>query len=380
MPRLFHPTAVQVALVLILTGTLALAACQSAAPAPTSTPTPPVEAALTPTPTAMPVAATPTPGPATAAATPTPTTRPAAAVPTAVPSVSKLLAIYMVGSDLEGDNGFGTDDLKELLDGYESLDGGAALEIVVAFGGADKDGWRGMKFADIGQIWDDFADRAFGNEAGAEAYLYRDDGANMGDEDSLRLFLDYLRDGYGDFDQRFLTLWDHGNSYKEFGNDSNFDNDALSMDEISGAFLQSRPGTFDLIGFDACLMASVEVAKVVEPHARYMIASEELEPGHGWLWSEVVRAYAEEDDVVEVGRRMVDNFVQDVHPEFTDGKTLSLLDLGRYDDLVAALDPVAWAFGQHLDAVSSYSASLISGGHARPSVWRGRSWRLAGFG
>ena len=358
MPRLFYPIAVQVALVLILT--LALAACQSAAPAPTSTPTPPVEAALTPTPTAMPVA-TPTPRPATAAATPTPTARLDAAIPAATPSVSKLLAIYMVGSDLEGDGWAGTDDLNELLDGYGSLDSGVEIEVVVAFGGANKDGWRGMKFADIGQIWDDSADGEFGNEAGAEAYLYRDDDTNMGDEDSLRLFLDYLRDGYGDFDRRFLTFWDHGNSYKEFGNDSNFDDDALGMDEISGAFQRSRPGVFDLIGFDACLMASVEVAKVIEPHARYMIASEELEPGHGWLWSEVVRAYAEEDDVVEVGRRMVDNFVQDVHPDFADGKTLSLLDLGRYDDLVAALDPVAWTFGQHLDAASAYSASLISG-------------------
>ena len=343
-------------------------------PAPTSTPTPPVEAALTPTPTAGPVdaaptpapatataTATPTPGPATAAATPTPTARPSVAVPTAIPYVSKLLAIYMVGSDLEGDDESGTYDLYELLDGYASLEDGTEIEVVVAFGGADKDGWRGMKFADIGQIWDDSVDGEFGNETGAQAYLYHDDGANMGDEDSLRLFLDFLRDGYTGFDRRFLTFWDHGNSYKGFGGDSNFGNDPLSMDEISGAFLRSRPGAFDLIGFDACFMASVEVARVVEPHARYMIASEDLEPGHGWLWSEVVRAYAEEDDVVEVGRRMVDNFVQDVHGSPQKGKTLSLLDLGRYDDLVAALDPVAWTFGQHLDAVSPYSDSLISG-------------------
>ena len=61
------------------------------------------------------------------------------------------------------------------------------------------------------------------------------------------------------------------------------------MDEIERAFQRSRPGTFDLVGFDACLMASVEVAKIIEPHAKYMIASEEVEPGHGWhldrLWS-----------------------------------------------------------------------------------------------
>jgi len=243
----------------------------------------------------------------------------------------------MVGSDLEGKNGFATADFHELLDGYAGLDSGDRLEVVVAFGGADQDGWRGMKFAALPQLRAAPADAAFGNETGAGAYHYRDDSANMGGEDSLRLFLDYLRHGYAGFDQRFLTFWDHGNSYRGFGNDSNFDNDALDMDEISGAFLRSQPGAFDMIGFDACFMASVEVARVIEPHARYMIASEDLEPGHGWLWSEVVRSYAEEDDIAETGRRMVDNFVQDVHGSLTDGKTLSLLDLSRYDDLVAAL-------------------------------------------
>ena len=52
-----------------------------------------------------------------------------------------------------------------------------------------------------------------------------------------------------------------------------------------------QPGSFDLIGFDACLMATVEVAKVIEPHAKYMIASEEIEPGHGWLWNAVIQLY-----------------------------------------------------------------------------------------
>ncbi len=267
----------------------------------------------------------------------------------------------MVGSDLEGEYELGTYDLYELLDGDASWGYGADVEVIVAFGGADKEGWRGMKFANLQQLSVDSADGEFGNESGAGAYLYREDGANMGDEDSLRLFLDYLRDGYAGFDQRFLAFWDHGNSYREFGNDSNFDNDALSMNEISGAFRRSRPGVFDLIGFDACLMASVEVARVFVPYAHYMIASEDLQPGHGWLWSEVARSYAEEYDVVEAGRRMVDNFVQDVHDYLDWGKTLSLLDLSRYDDLVAALDPVVWTFAQHLDAVSPYSESLISG-------------------
>ena len=267
----------------------------------------------------------------------------------------------MVGSDLEERFRAGSNDLYELIYGFENLADSPVVEVIVAFGGANKDGWRGMKFADAYQIIADAEDGEFGNATGLDAYLYRDDEANMGDESSLQLFLEFLEDGYPDFDQRFLTFWDHGNSYRGFGGDENFDGDQLEMREIERAFRDSQSNAFDLVGFDACLMASMEVAKVIEPYAEYMIASEDLEPGHGWLWSEVIQLYGEEDDVVQAGMGMVDNFVQDVHepePE-ADGKTLSLLDLSQYDQLLAALDAVVSNLSLNLLSSVDYSDSLI---------------------
>lgn len=38
----------------------------------------------------------------------------------------------------------------------------------------------------------------------------------------------------------------------------------------------------DLIGFDACLMSMYEVGSALAPYARSLLASELLEPGHGW--------------------------------------------------------------------------------------------------
>ena len=67
----------------------------------------------------------------------------------------------MVGSDLEeNDRKYeaGTLDFKELIKGYDSLPDDHVVEVIVAFGGSDKDGWRGMKFADMGQIIDDSLD------------------------------------------------------------------------------------------------------------------------------------------------------------------------------------------------------------------------------
>ena len=368
----------------------------SDAPSPTpsamAVPTPTVTAQTgvtpAPTPTMVPTAtptntptATPTPKPtATQTNTPTPEVpmdRPAQAKrgyssdhgmlspyvkPVEIDGAGrKLLAIYMVGSDLEENSLAGSIDLAELIDGYYALSGSQAVEVIVAFGGARTDGWRGMKFASMSQLTTDVQDLEFGNETGPNAYLYQADGAHMGDESSLKLFLDYLRDGYPNFDQRFLTFWDHGNSYIGFGNDTNFNGDALLMDEIERVFQRSQSGTFDLIGFDACLMATVEVAKVIEPHAKYMIASEELVPGHGWLYSAVVGLYVEEDSIVEAGKRMVDNFIQDVHQYEDTGKTMSLLDLSRYDDLVAALSPVLSAYSDQLLRNEAFSDSLVVG-------------------
>jgi hypothetical protein len=41
----------------------------------------------------------------------------------------------------------------------------------------------------------------------------------------------------------------------------------------------------DLLGFDACLMSMLETAYAFAPNAKYMVASEELEPGAGWQYS-----------------------------------------------------------------------------------------------
>ena len=366
------PTPEQAAtLALAPIATLAPEPSATLAPAPTSTPSPTAVPVVAPTATPVP-ASTTEDNPLEVGDAPDRVGRlgyssdPGTLSPYVKPaeidgSGRKLLAIYMVASDLEEDAGAGTTDFQELIEGYVGLPNNQVVEVIVAFGGADKDGWRGMKFANISQLMADAQDQEFGNETGSGAYLYQADGAHMGDESSLGLFLDYLRDGYVNFDQKFLTFWDHGNSYKGFGNDTNFNSDPLYLDEMDWAFQRSQPGSFDLIGFDACLMATVEVAKTVKSIAKYMIASEETEPGHGWLWSAVIQQYAQQDTIVEAGKRIIDNFVQDVHQYEAGGKTLSLLDLSEYDRLVAALNPVVSAFGQQLLSSDEYSDSVIFG-------------------
>ncbi len=261
----------------------------------------------------------------------------AGTLPTFVPSGvdgtgRKLLAVYMVGSDLEGDGGAGTTDFKEML--AATGDELSKLEVVVAFGGASN--WKGMWFANLEQLRQDSLDSTFSNEP-AENYMYVAPGAHMGDASSLKLFLNLL-DSYTNFDQRMLVFWDHGANVEGFGNDQNFNNDPLNLNEIEDS-LATASQNYNVIGFDTCLMASLEVAKILKSKASYLLASEELEPGHGWNWKHVLEAYATTAGAKEAAISIIDNFVaKGSHPSEQDGKTLSLVDLSKFSDVVDKLE------------------------------------------
>ena len=72
-------------------------------------------------------------------------------------------------------------------------------------------------------------------------------------------------------------------------------------------------GMLDLVGFDACLMASLEVASAVYPYATYMIASEEFEPGVGWDWTALEYLAVEPaPTAIGLGEEIIESY--HVHP------------------------------------------------------------------
>lgn len=272
--------------------------------------------------------------------------------PTKVVGTGKrLLAVYMVGSDLESQSNAGTSDFNEMISGYNSLSTTekSSLDVVVAFGGANKSGWKGMKIATMSQIVADGSDGAYGDETSTSAYQYVADKAHMGDKSSLKLFFTYLKDGYLDHEIQFFVFWDHGSTYTGFGNDEVYNGDPLYLSEINSAFKDSGVQRFDMIGFDACLQASIETSRYMTKYGDYLLASEELEPGHGWLWSTVISKYTKTDfgsnsnpasTVVSVGKALCDNFVLDVHDYQSSGKTLSIADLSKFSSIETKLNSV----------------------------------------
>ncbi|MBK9178063.1 MAG: hypothetical protein IPM45_00585 [Acidimicrobiales bacterium] len=161
---------------------------------------------------------------------------------------------------------------------------------------------------------------------------------DMGDPATLADFIEYGVTNYP-AEHYALVLWDHGAGWPGVGPDES-SGDVLDLADLDQALADGlqRAGlaSFDLLGFDACLMATYEVAATAQPYASYLLASQELEPGHGWDYASLqVLADDPSADAVTLGTALADGFLAQGVAEGQDAEiTLSLVDLSQ----VPALD------------------------------------------
>ena len=266
------------------------------------------------------------------------------------------ILVYVCGSDLETEDGSATEDLEEMREGLEGSDG--RVRVLVETGGTEDWQKSGIKDGSVQR-----------HELTADGLVTLDTvgRANMGEASTLADFLSW---GYSEApaDRVMLVLWDHGGGpVFGFGADELFDWDSLTLSELDQALSAGIPSgeKLAMLGFDACLMGSAEVASVVSGYADYMLASEEMEPGYGWAHTGWIAALCADPamSTEEVGRQAVADFVDEYDGGFSgETATLSLLDLKYTDELTAAMD----ALGTELTASMRGSMSTVS--RARASV------------
>ncbi|MBK8985776.1 MAG: hypothetical protein IPM39_06790 [Chloroflexi bacterium] len=93
--------------------------------------------------------------------------------------------------------------------------------------------------------------------------------------------------------------------------------DQLYLMEIDEALGEIRRQTgvdqFELIGMDACLMSHIEVFSALAPHARYAVASQEVEPALGWAYTSFLSDLTSNPDMTgaDLGRQIVASYIQD---------------------------------------------------------------------
>ena len=194
---------------------------------------------------------------------------------------------------------------------------------------------------------------------------------NTGDPALLAQFIENGITAYP-ADHYSLIISDHGASWPGVGGDESAEEDSLSLAEIHEGIATGLEGAgvdkLDLLGFDACLMATQEVASDLAPLANRMLASQELEPGHGWDYN-ALSVITDNGGATtdELGSALIQGFENQAIDEETDAQiTLSLIDLTRMDELDEAL--------------SSFSGQLVeNGADVAPVVGRSLASTL-GFG
>lgn len=225
---------------------------------------------------------------------------------------SVVMLVYMIGSNLESDDGSATDDLNEM----KAADLGDSMKIIVETGGASQWYTDGIKAGEDQRWCIDSSGMQQAGDAGE---------GSMTDKSNLESFLKWGVSSYP-ADRYILLFWDHGGgTMSGFGQDEIYDNGSLSLADMSDA-VASCGTKFNMVCFDACLMATVETAYAFEPYADYLVASEETEPGDGWYYTDFLSELAADPaiDSVKLGKKIIDDF-----GSYYDNKdvTLSLTDL-----------------------------------------------------
>ena len=251
---------------------------------------------------------------------------------------------YLCGSDLETNYGCATTDLSEMMEVQLPEN----VNVVIETGGASV--WQNDEM-DPSKL-----QRWLYNSEGLQL-LEEQDTANMGDAQTLYEFLDFANTNYP-ADHVAVTFWNHGGgSVSGAAFDELHDLDSLDLSEMYQAFNEVWPANtadpaLELVGFDTCLMATVDVASVFQNFAKYLVASEEVEPGNGWLYSGWLGALAEDPsmDGAALGRAICDSYYEGCEAVGTeDQTTLSLTDLTRLTPLLEAYE----AFGQEAFAAAA---------------------------
>lgn len=258
---------------------------------------------------------------------------------------------YLCGSDLESNGGFATSDLMEMMEVALPEN----VRVVIQTGGA-KTWQNNVVDADV-----------------LQRYVYDSEGltlvdelppASMGDAATLTDFLRYCKQNYP-AEKTAVLFWNHGGgSVSGAAFDERYGYDSLTLDEMQTAFgrvweADENNPPLELVGFDTCLMATVDVAGTFAGTARYLVASEEVEPANGWDYTGWLGALAA-DPAMEgaaLGEVICDAYYAGCQAVGTHSNaTLSLTDLTRTGPLLEAYE----AFGAEALAAACEDPGFFS--------------------
>ena len=278
------------------------------------------------------------------------------------------ILMYMCGSNLESDyanqtiisdgyytyrwNGMGlaTLDISEVLHTKNKPNN---VNVVIMTGGSSK--WTKSKYGKYGS-YDIDAKKLQIHHVNKDNELVLDktlDYSSMGKSSTLQTFMEYGLKRYP-AKKTALVLWNHGGGLQGVCFDEKT-NDGLTATEVTNAVGNAlhtcgKDGEkLEWIGYDACLMAVQDIAELNSQYFNYMVASQQLESGTGWVYNEWLDdVYANEETPV-ILQSICDSFIKDNdYPGYANDQTLAYFDLSCAFEYKEAWEDMAVALGNKL--------------------------------
>ncbi|MBQ3725594.1 MAG: clostripain [Selenomonadaceae bacterium] len=230
---------------------------------------------------------------------------------------------YVCGTDLETEGGAASADIQELLE----VPLPPNVKVVAQTGGTNQ--WQNnvVSSSDV--------ERFVFSSNGLERVATLPD-ADMGDVNTLADFIRFGKENY-DADHKVFVFWDHGGGSAVGICLDERTGHMLSLNDVRAAFTSvyepsAENPPFELIGFDACLMATYDTVNTLDGLARYVTASEEVEPGIGWYYTGWVGALAKNPAMggAKLGQAICNTYMEACATyDVDDMATLSVIDLAQ---------------------------------------------------
>lgn len=151
-------------------------------------------------------------------------------------------------------------------------------------------------------------------------------------------------------DHYALVLWDHGGAWQGAMSDEHHGRQLMPALDLANAIGDGLPTgvTLDLLGFDTCLLANVDVLQGVASFARIIVASEEEQYG-SWDYAAFFHAIVDAPAAtpLSVARAIVDSQPAQEEANGDPAYTLAAIDGARFTSLVT---PHLASFGTALEA------------------------------
>ncbi len=175
---------------------------------------------------------------------------------------------------------------------------------------------------------------------------------NMADPSELTDFVSWAMQNHP-AERYALVLWNHGGGYVGLIEDqTQGGHDLMTLSQLTQALTELGP--IDIVDFDMCLMGAYETMVSMEGLAEYVVFSEEVVPGAGNPYTQIVDGI--QQNKTASTSTIAQLFVDEFHQSYAGGRsstTKSAYEMARFEEFDAALEVLATKLKTDLSVLST---------------------------